>query len=106
MNALTDVRSRYYEIGTQLHLRALDTIKNRSQTDTIAMGAVVGEWLSGNYNTTRFGVPTWKKLVDVVAHPYGGNNNFLAWRIAREHGKKTGRGRGGIVISLNSDLVH
>ncbi len=66
---LTDVQSRYYEIGTQLRLRALDTIKNRSTTDTIAMTAIIEEWLSGNYNTTRFGVPTWKKLVDVVANP-------------------------------------
>ena len=85
MNALTDVKSRYYEIGTQLHLRDLVTIKNRSTTDTIAMGEVVEEWLKGNYNTTRFGRPTWKMLVKVVANPNGGNNNYLAKKIASQH---------------------
>ncbi len=85
MNALTDVQSRYYEIGTQLHLKALDTIKNRSPTDTIAMGEVVEEWLKRNYNTEKLGPPTWKVLVKVVANPNGGNNNSLAKKLASEH---------------------
>ena len=85
MNALTDVQSRYYEIGTQLHLRGLDTIKNKISTDTIAMGEVVEEWLKGNYNIKRFGPPTWKMLAKVVANPNGGNNYFLANKIARDH---------------------
>ncbi len=85
VNALTDVQSSYYEIGTQLRLRTLDAIKSRSSTDTIAMGAVVGEWLKGNYNTDRFGPPTWKMLVKVVANPNGGNNNYLAKKIANQH---------------------
>ncbi len=85
MNALTDVHFRYYEIGTQLHLKGLNEIRTRSTTDTIAMCEVIENWLNGNYNTTRFGVPTWKKLVEVVAHPNGGKNTFLAERIASEH---------------------
>ena len=89
VNALTDVQFRYYEIGTQLHLRALETIKNRSTTDTIAMVSVIEEWLNGNYNTTRFGHATWKKLVEVVANPNGGKNNFLAEKIASNHKKKS-----------------
>ncbi len=88
MNALTDVHCRYYEIGTQLHLKGLDSVRNRSTTDTIAMTSVIDEWLNGNYNTTRFGVPTWKMLVEVVAHPNGGKNKFLAERIASEHRDK------------------
>ncbi len=85
VNELTDVQSRFYEIGTQLHLKTLEAIKNRSTTDTIAMGAVIEEWLKGNYNTVRFGHPTWKMLVKVVANPNGGNNNSLAMKIASEH---------------------
>ena len=85
MNALTDVQSRYYEIGTQLRLKALDTVKNRSTNDTIAMGEVVEEWLKGNYYTEKLGPPTWKMLVKVVANPNGGNNNSLAKKIANEH---------------------
>ncbi len=85
MNALTDVQSRYSEIGTLLHLKALATIKSRSTTDAIAMGEVIEEWLKRNYNTTRFGRPTWKMLVEVVANPNGGNNNYLAEKIASQH---------------------
>ncbi len=85
MNALTDVQSCYYEIGTQLHLRALATIKSKNTTVTIAMGEVVEEWLNRNYNTDRFGCPTWKMLVEVVANPIGGNNNYLAKKIASQH---------------------
>ncbi len=87
MNALTDVQFRYYEIGTQLRLKALEleAIKNKSATNTIAMGAVIEEWLKGNYNTDRFGPPTWKMLVEVVANPNGGNNNSLAKIIAKKH---------------------
>ena len=89
VNALTDVQFRYYEIGTQLRLRALEAIKNRSTTDTLAMGSVIEEWLNGNYNTERFGTPTWKKLVEVVANPNGGKNNSEAKKIASDHRKKS-----------------
>ncbi len=81
MNALTDVQSRYCEIGTQLQFRALDTIKSRSATD----GEVVEEWLKGNYNTDRFGRPALEMLVKVVANPNGGNNYYLAEKIASQH---------------------
>ncbi len=87
LNALADVQSRYYEIGTQLHLKSLDSIKNRSSNDTIAMDEVVKDWLKGNYDTDLFGPPTWKMLVNVVANPMGGNNKSLAKKIAGEHKK-------------------
>ncbi len=93
VNALTVVHSRYYEIGTQLHLNDLKEIRTRSTTDTIAMCEVIEEWLNGNYNTKKFGVPTWKKLVEVVAHPNGGKNTFLAEKIASEHRKNASKGR-------------
>ncbi len=93
LNALTGVQSRYYEIGTQLHLKSLDTIRNRSITDTIAMGGVVEDWLKWNYDTDIFGPPTWKMLVNVVANPSGGNDNFLAKKIAEEHRKRASNPR-------------
>ncbi len=90
MKALTDVHFRYYEIGTQLRLesKVLDSIKTRNNSYAIAMDAVIKEWLMGNYSTEKFGIPTWKKLVEAVAHPDGGNNKFLAEKIS-EH-KKNG----------------
>ncbi len=88
MDELTDVKSRYNEIGTQLRITAdLDEIRTRSPNNTIAMTSVIKEWLKGNYNTEKSGPPTWRRLVEVVANPNGGNNNFLAQEIA----KKTSR---------------
>ncbi len=86
LNALTGVHRRYKQIGTQLCINNLNTIRN---TDgyTIAMGDVIEEWLKRNYNSEKFGPPTWKKLAgpEVVAHPNGGNNNYLAEKIKEEH---------------------
>ena len=33
----------------------------------------------------RFGPPTWKALVEAVAHPGGGNHKGLAMEIAKRH---------------------
>jgi len=50
-----------------------------------AWGGVVREWLKRNYNVGKFGEPTWRKLVEVVGSPVGGNNLKLAMKIAKEH---------------------
>ena len=42
-------------------------------------------WLQGSYNTERHGPPTWRKLVEAVGHPAGGNNHALASDIAGKH---------------------
>ncbi len=80
------MQARYCEIGTMLHLgsAALDSIKNRSTTDAMAMNSVVEEWLNQMYNTVRFGPPTWKMLADAVANPNGGNNSRIAGEISRK----------------------
>ena len=85
MDELTDVKDRYYEIGIMLHLKisVLNGIRTRSTSDTMAMSLVMEEWLKRMYNTDRFGPPTWKMLMDVVANRNGGNNNRLAKEIAR-----------------------
>ena len=42
-------------------------------------------WLKRNYNVERFGEPTWRAVVKVVAHPAGGGNPALALSIAEQH---------------------
>ena len=42
-------------------------------------------WLKRNYNVGRFGEPTWRTLVKVVAHPAAGDNQALALSIAGKH---------------------
>ena len=42
-------------------------------------------WLNRNYNVERFGEPTWRAVVKVVAHPAAGDNCALALSIAGKH---------------------
>ena len=42
-------------------------------------------WLNRNYNVERFGEPTWRTVVKVVAHPAAGDNHALALNIAKQH---------------------
>ena len=42
-------------------------------------------WLKRNYNVERFGEPTWRAVVKVVAHPAAGDNCALALTIAEQH---------------------
>ena len=42
-------------------------------------------WLNRNYNVERFGEPTWRAVVKVVAHPAAGDNCALALTIAGKH---------------------
>ena len=42
-------------------------------------------WLQHNYDTSRHGLPTWEKLVQVIASPAGGNNTTLTLTIAQQH---------------------
>ena len=42
-------------------------------------------WLKRNYSIERFGEPTWRAVVKVVAHPAAGDNCALALSIAEQH---------------------
>ena len=46
-------------------------------------------WLNKNYNTERFGEPTWEQLAEAVGHPAGGNNSAVAEGIRQRHSKHT-----------------
>ena len=42
-------------------------------------------WLRQSYNIEKYGPPTWRKLVEAVGSPTGGNNRALAKGIASRH---------------------
>ena len=46
-------------------------------------------WLNRNYNVERFGEPTWRAVVKIVAHPAAGDNCALALSIAGKHSSNT-----------------
>ena len=87
MDELENVLSCYYEIGGRLHLSddKLKAIQNKNLSAAAAMKEVIVEWLKRNYDSNKFGPPTWKALVDAVKHPTGGNNKAEAERIASRH---------------------
>lgn len=48
------------------------------------LNAMISCWLRKQHDMVK---PTWKKLVEVLAHPDGGRDPFLAMEIAESHGK-------------------
>lgn len=80
------INSRYFELGIALGLplSELKIIQEESKT-TRAFSRVIEAWLKQNYNTKKHGPPTWRKLVEAVDSPAGGNDHALAKAIASEH---------------------
>ena len=87
---LTDVISRWRNLGSALRLRpgVLNVIDKDERDSESRFTKVLTEWLQQNYNTDRFGKPSWKMLLDAVAHPVGGNNPALAIKIATKYNGK------------------
>ena len=54
---------------------------------------VLESWLKRNYDTERFGLPTWRWLVEIVADPAAGNDTALADNIATKHVAETKDGK-------------
>ena len=85
---LEPVQSRYFEIGVMLHLRP-DVLRGIRDLNSVSfskgMSEMITEWLNRNYNTERFGNPTWKSLVIAVTKRTGGANEACAKDIADNH---------------------
>ena len=43
------------------------------------------QWIMRNYDTTKHGLPTWRRLVEAVDDSSGGHNHALALEIAEKH---------------------
>ena len=88
LDEVIDLAGRWTSMCTALRLKA-------SAEDTIAsqyfhnhgdcLKAVLRKWLRKEYDTEKHGLPTWRKLVEAVAKPAGGNNPDLAKEIAEKH---------------------
>lgn len=70
-------------IGLRLQLSTLDEICKLSPG--MRMIRVIGSWLKRRYNVEKFGKPTWRTLVEVVANRAAGNDPDLALEIARKY---------------------
>ena len=80
------IKANSYQLGVELGLPAgeLDVIRKDHAVDQ-AFNEVILRWLRQQYNVARFGHPTWKRLVEAVQSPIGGNNPALAVEIATSH---------------------
>ena len=81
------IRASYYQLGVFLGLPIgeLDAIRKEHPQVDQAFNEVISRWLRQRYKITRFGRPTWKKLVEAVNSPVGANNPALALKIAAKH---------------------
>ena len=62
----------------------LEAIQGDSQVDCLRQ--MLSTCLQKNYNTERFGQPTWVRLVEAVNNSAGWGNPSLTMKIAKDHG--------------------
>ena len=84
---LVTIRAHHYQLGLELGLPAGE-LEEYPQAIDQAFNKVVLKWLRQRYDVTRFGLPTWKRLVEAVKDPVGANNPALAIEIAANHPSK------------------
>ena len=88
MSELNDVAHMWRSLGGAFRLRPPDLArieKERPNDLKSCLSEMVTEWMNQSYNTQRFGLPSWKMLVEAVAHCNGGNNQALATYIANKY---------------------
>ena len=82
---LIPLAARWKDIGIALRLRGGELDKMDSGHPDQCLSDVLESWLKKNYNVKKFGPPTWRWLVEIVADPAAGNDTDLADKIARKH---------------------
>ena len=84
-SALGPVIARWKHIGLTLGLDPgqLEAVERDKGNCEDCLTEVLTLWLKRNYNTERFGEPSWEMLARAVGHRYGGNDPTLAREIQR-----------------------
>ena len=88
LTEMMPIASMWKAIGRGLRIEPgrLEMIsENNSGKPKECLSEMLTSWLNRNYNVERFGEPTWRAVVKVVAHPAAGDNHALALTIARKH---------------------
>ena len=82
------VASKWRNIGLVLGLNysQLRRIEKESGSIEDCLIGMLTLWLQKNYNTEKYGEPSWELLAAAVADPAGGNNPALAKDIIHGHG--------------------
>ena len=88
LTEMMQVASSWKTIGRGLRIESgrLETIQESNPgKPKECLSDMLTCWLKRNYNVERFGEPTWRAVVKVVAHPAAGDNCALALNIAEQH---------------------
>ena len=88
LTEMMQVAGSWKAIGTGLRIESgcLNTIQDSYPgKPKECLSEMLTCWLKRNYNVERFGEPTWRAVVKVVAHPSAGDNCALALNIAGNH---------------------
>ena len=109
LEEILSIKCLYFPLGECLRL-ASDNLKairkaypDESDAEK-ALKAVILLWLKKKYKVAKFGLPTWKMLVEAVEKKTGGNNPMLAEEIASKH--PTGMPNTKVPILLHIQLCH
>ena len=92
VSELEPVAYRWKHIGRALRLDQgqLKKIEKENKDDIDdCLSEALTLWLNKNYDTEKFGEPSWELLAEAVGHPAGGNNSALAEGIRQRHSKHT-----------------
>ena len=83
VSALEPLESRWRDIGRKLGMlpSTIDTISADHSKSGPCLSEVIKHWLQLNYDTNKFGQPSWKKLAEVVS----GLDKRLFYSLARDH---------------------
>ena len=82
------IKAKCFQLGRELGLPAaeLDAIRTDCPQDIDqAFDRILLGWLRQKYNTDKYGLPTWRRLVEAIDDSAGGDNHALAMKIAASH---------------------
>ena len=90
LEEVLSIKAVYFPLGECLRLSSCDlkAIREAYPDDSIADQAlkdVLLLWLNQKYKVEKYGLPTWRMLVEAVDKKTGGNNHELAKEIASNH---------------------
>ena len=90
LDAVLDMAAEWKSLGAALRIRhgELEAFFKKNHTDPNGcLIDVLLAWLKLNYDTKKFGQPSWRVLCQAIQKPAGGNNPALARKIAEKHSK-------------------
>ena len=83
MSTLEPLESRWRDIGRKLGIRpsTIDSISADHSQCGPCLSEVIKHWLKLNYDVSKFGQPSWRKLAKAVS----GYDKRLFYSLARDH---------------------